>query len=285
MTNFVSLGALAIQTSPPLPHINLLPVLLDVFIGYSPEHKGYRCLDLSTNRIVISRHVVFYEDCFPIAASPPLTNDIDFLFEMEPVPSPIGICLPAGTPLVPATPVATPPHVTIVVASKVPLPAVSASAPTPSTLLPPSSVAPVVTPTVPLAPSRVQPCTRFAQPIQVYRRRPRDTSLDAPAPIDALAPIRVYQRHTLTITSATSPSQMPAAPGTSELSPAPRELPPGAYLVPRVLPAGAVPIALWSILTRCPLGETSGHRRFLPADSVLRYHNFTDSNISPCRPC
>jgi hypothetical protein len=60
-----------------------------VFIGYSHKHKGYRCLHLSTNRVVISQHVIFYEDYFPFAASPPLTNDFDFLFEMEPVLSPM----------------------------------------------------------------------------------------------------------------------------------------------------------------------------------------------------
>jgi hypothetical protein len=30
-----------------------------VFIGYSLDHKGYCCLDLSTNCIVISQHIVF----------------------------------------------------------------------------------------------------------------------------------------------------------------------------------------------------------------------------------
>jgi hypothetical protein len=102
---------------------------------------------------------------------------------MEPVLSPIGIRLPAGIPLVPATAVATPPPVPIAVDSKVPLPVVSASAPTPSTAPPPSSVAPVVAPAVPLAPSGAQPCTWFAQPTQVYQCRPADTSLDASAPI------------------------------------------------------------------------------------------------------
>jgi hypothetical protein len=32
---------------------------LCAFLGYSPDHKGCRCLDLATNRVIISRHVVF----------------------------------------------------------------------------------------------------------------------------------------------------------------------------------------------------------------------------------
>jgi hypothetical protein len=36
-----------------------------VFLDYSADYKGYRCLDLSINRLIVFRHVVFDEDNFP----------------------------------------------------------------------------------------------------------------------------------------------------------------------------------------------------------------------------
>jgi hypothetical protein len=70
-----------------------------VFLGYPSEHKGYRCLDLSTNRIIISRHVIFYETSFPFfEVSLPPSSEVDFLSELDvaPIISP-GVSHVSGT--------------------------------------------------------------------------------------------------------------------------------------------------------------------------------------------
>jgi hypothetical protein len=36
-----------------------------VFLGYSPRHKGVKCLEVATGRVYISRDVVFDESVFP----------------------------------------------------------------------------------------------------------------------------------------------------------------------------------------------------------------------------
>jgi hypothetical protein len=75
-----------------------------IFLIYSADHKGYRCLDLTTNNIDVSQHVVFDEVDFPFSTSPHLTNNLDiFLQDDSPgaalMPALLSVpCVPPGFP-------------------------------------------------------------------------------------------------------------------------------------------------------------------------------------------
>ncbi|GJR33244.1 ribonuclease H-like domain-containing protein [Tanacetum coccineum] len=48
------------------PHHKLEPrATPSIFLGHASNHRGYRCLELNTNKIIISRHVTFDETVFP----------------------------------------------------------------------------------------------------------------------------------------------------------------------------------------------------------------------------
>ncbi|GJU55465.1 ribonuclease H-like domain-containing protein [Tanacetum coccineum] len=50
-----------------------------IFLGYPTNHRGYRCLDLNTDKIILSRHVTFDETVFPYG-SMTLNNSPSYTF-------------------------------------------------------------------------------------------------------------------------------------------------------------------------------------------------------------
>ena len=58
------------------------------FLGFPTDHRGYRCLDLSTRRIILSRHVVFDEMIFPLSRTSLPSSSLPALVESPPPPIP-----------------------------------------------------------------------------------------------------------------------------------------------------------------------------------------------------
>jgi hypothetical protein len=75
------------NTSATTPHKVFPRSTRYLFFSYSPDHKGYHCLDLLTHNIIISRHVVFDKDDFPLVKSSSPTN-LDSLLDSDPIPPP-----------------------------------------------------------------------------------------------------------------------------------------------------------------------------------------------------
>jgi histone deacetylase 1/2 len=88
-----------------------------VFLGYSPLHKGVKCLNVKTGRVYISRYVVFDEKFFPFASLHPntgirLSQDILLLPpNLSPTPSQLGDAHVDDSMALPIIPVVTSDHV------------------------------------------------------------------------------------------------------------------------------------------------------------------------------
>jgi hypothetical protein len=207
--------------------ISSLLALPGVFLGYSSNHKGYRCLDLSTKCLIVSRHVVFDEDSFPLTASSNPT-DIDFLCESGSTVSTVGTRLTTAGTVAPCQPALEVPPGFEPLVAPLPAPAVPPgflprAAPTTAPRSAPASIAaPHTAPTSSAAPTAVSdilpPREWLASPI-AYVRRPRQ-----PAPTDTTPPpplrpppgggqgVVVPDRLILTaMTTSPTPSLIPSA--------------------------------------------------------------------------
>ncbi|CAL9232750.1 unnamed protein product, partial [Arabidopsis halleri] len=83
-----------------------------VFLGYPLLHSGYRCFDLKTRKIIISRHVTFNETVFPFKLTKTQSGSAyDFLDDTEPSSIQKQLLLsPSLTPHSSHTPPASPVH-------------------------------------------------------------------------------------------------------------------------------------------------------------------------------
>jgi hypothetical protein len=130
-----------LNTSATAPHKLAIHSCRCVFLGYSSDHKGYRCLYLTMNRLLISRYVVFDESSFPFASSDPSPlNDLNFLFSSSPA-------VHAIAPLYPSSVAGTSETV-----------AAPRAAPAPQLAPPASPPAPRTAPVPPLVPRAAESC-------------------------------------------------------------------------------------------------------------------------------
>jgi len=150
---------------------------------YSPDHKGYRCYDLTSRRVLISRHVVIDESVFPFSTTttPASTSELDlsFVFPINPVAEPPLPVFPVGTAMPPVARDTSGPL-------PCPGPEGSPSGPAPAHDTGPGSTPPTLAPPA-----------RFAQPVRVYQRRATVVGLEpaTPTPPARFAqPVCVYQR-------------------------------------------------------------------------------------------
>ncbi|KAJ9556167.1 hypothetical protein OSB04_010781 [Centaurea solstitialis] len=72
------------NTSPTSPHKLAPRSSVCVYLGPSTDHRGYRCLDLITQKVIISRHVTFDETLFPFPDFQPRPSSEDYdMFDID----------------------------------------------------------------------------------------------------------------------------------------------------------------------------------------------------------
>lgn len=100
MTIFVSLDVYVFHASTPHKNSNHAP--LSAFLGYPTYHRGFRCFDLSSLKIIISRHVIFYETILLYGLVTPTDSpSYEFLIDFDVSPNLHHILQPSSPPTSP----------------------------------------------------------------------------------------------------------------------------------------------------------------------------------------
>jgi hypothetical protein len=218
---------------------------LCVFLGYSSHHIGYRYLDLASNQIIISRHVIFDESTFPFDRdpTPPAVTDFDFLdTDSSSELPPIGAALPlsAGALTLSIPPASAPFAPRVVMGGSTPATPRAATSPlvslpvAPSAALlspphdflarPANAIGHVFTrrapPATPVLPPAASPTLTVATPLPTPAVAPA-----APLPHGAVPVAPVVNQHRM-VTRAKHGLRFPAAYVAGSISPIdPEELP------------------------------------------------------------
>ncbi|CAL9241108.1 unnamed protein product [Arabidopsis halleri] len=76
-----------------------------VLLGYPTDHRGYRYLEISTQRVILSRHVTFDDSVFPFKVSPSPVTNTSSTIPISPPP------IPRSTPQILTPPPPPPPPI------------------------------------------------------------------------------------------------------------------------------------------------------------------------------
>ncbi|KAJ9556522.1 hypothetical protein OSB04_011136 [Centaurea solstitialis] len=150
------------NTSPTSAHKLAPRSSACVYLGPSTDHRGYRCLDLITQKVIISRHVNFDETHFPFPDFQPRPSSEDYdAFEVDD-------SLPSLSPIVDtsSSPPAASPSASVSSSQPPPAePSATSSSPSASSAEPSQPLAPAATSSHPMT---TRSCTGSLKPKQIF---------------------------------------------------------------------------------------------------------------------